>query len=60
MIKNVKIEDGCTSCGICEVICPIVFAVIDTCRVFNVDFNEFESEIREAADSCPVVVIIVE
>lgn len=57
-IKKVWIEEGCTSCGLCEDICPEVFLVEDLATVIEgVNFNDFEAGIREAADSCPVEVI---
>lgn len=57
-IKKVWIEDGCTSCGLCEDICPEVFVVEDTATVKDgVDFEKHEDGIKEAADSCPVEVI---
>jgi len=57
-IKKVWIEDGCTSCGLCEDICPDVFRIVDVATVIeNADFAAHESEIGEAADSCPVGVI---
>lgn len=57
-IKKVWIEEGCTSCGLCEDICPEVFIVEDLATVIEgVNFNDFESGIVESADSCPVEVI---
>lgn len=57
-IKKVWIEDGCTSCGLCEDICPEVFVVEDTAVVKEgVNFEDYDEQIREAADSCPVEVI---
>ena len=57
-IKKVGIEDGCTSCGLCEGICPDVFVVEDIAIVKEgVNFQDFEDEIKDAADSCPVEVI---
>ncbi|HNS30800.1 MAG: ferredoxin [Tenuifilaceae bacterium] len=57
-ITKVWIEDGCTSCGLCEEICPEVFKVEDEATVIEgADFNKNEDGIREAADSCPVEVI---
>jgi ferredoxin len=57
-IKKVWIEEGCTSCGICESICPDVFEIPDEARVIEgADFEAFEEEIKEAADNCPVEVI---
>jgi ferredoxin len=62
-MKNIKkmrvwIELGCTSCGLCESICPEVFTVEDEATVnTGVDYNEFAEQIKTAADSCPVAVI---
>ncbi|MGL4780214.1 MAG: ferredoxin [Bacteroidales bacterium] len=59
-ITKVWIDEGCTACCICEEICPEVFQVTDECHVQVVpDLNQFESGIRDAADSCPVEVIKV-
>jgi len=60
-IKKVWIENGCTACGLCESICPEVFTVKDEATV-NQEVNcaEFSQQIKEAADSCPVEVIIYE
>lgn len=57
-INRVWIEEGCIACGNCEGICPEVFYVTDEAHVKeDVDFNEFEDGIQEAAESCPVDVI---
>jgi ferredoxin len=57
-IKKVWIEEGCTSCGLCQDICPEVFIVEDVATVIEgVTLNDFEAGIKEAADSCPVEVI---
>lgn len=57
-IKKVWIEDGCTACGLCESICPDVFVVDDVATVIDgVNFDDYDSEIKDAADSCPVEVI---
>ena len=57
-IKKVWIEDGCTSCGLCESICPDVFVVDDVATVIEgVNFEDYDAEIKDAADSCPVEVI---
>ena len=57
-IKKVWIEDGCTSCGLCEDICPEVFVIEDVAEVIEgVNFEDFEDQIKDAADSCPVEVI---
>ena len=58
-ISKISIEDGCTICGLCEQISPEVFKMSDT--TVDVDaaakLNEYEANIREAAESCPVSVI---
>ena len=60
-MKKVYIDDDCTSCGLCEDICPEVFELQDIAVVRDgVDINDYADSIREAADSCPVDVIIIE
>ncbi|MBU1026393.1 MAG: ferredoxin [Candidatus Margulisbacteria bacterium] len=57
-INSVTIEEGCTSCGLCEQICPEVFEMPDLAKVKDgADLNANEEKIREAADSCPAGVI---
>jgi ferredoxin len=57
-IKKVWIEEGCTSCALCESICPEVFEMDDIAVVKpGVDFSASENEIKDAADSCPAEVI---
>lgn len=57
-IKKVIIEEGCTSCGICEDICPEVFEMPDEAQVKEgADFNTHEDDIIEAAESCPEEII---
>lgn len=51
-------EDACTACGLCEDSCPEVFEVNDIATVKEeVDFSEFEEEIKEAAEECPTEAI---
>lgn len=58
VIKKVWIEEGCTACGLCEDICPEVFKVEDVANVIEgVNFDDYEEQIKEAAESCPVEVI---
>jgi len=54
-IKKVWIdEDACTGCGLCEDTCSEVFEVNDVATVKeDADFNEYEEEIKEAAEDCP-------
>ncbi len=57
-IQKVWIEDGCTSCGLCEETCPDVFEMPDEAVVkTGVDFSQFEDGIKEAAENCPAEVI---
>jgi len=57
-IKKVWIEDGCTSCALCEDICPEVFEMPDEAVVKEgADLNANEDSIKEAAESCPAEVI---
>lgn len=57
-ITKVWIEEGCTACGLCEEICPEVFRLDDEATVIaGVDYSNYEEQIKEAADSCPVEVI---
>ena len=60
-IKKVWIEEGCTVCGLCEEMAPDVFEVEDDCIVKEgADFAANEDEIKEAAESCPVEIIMFE
>ncbi len=54
-------QDKCIACGMCESIAPDVFEVTDTMTVKEeVDFDQYQDEIKEAAESCPVNVISYE
>lgn len=60
-IKQVTIQPGCITCGLCEFIAPEVFEVTDISHVKNkVVFQEHASAIRQAEEECPVQVIICE
>lgn len=57
-VNKVWIIEGCISCGLCSEISPEVFDLEDVAVVKdNADFNGHESEIKEAAESCPTEVI---
>lgn len=57
-INKVWIEDGCTSCGLCEETCPDVFIIDDVAEIKDgVNAADFEEDIKEAAEGCPVEVI---
>lgn len=57
---NVKLEEGCISCGACESICDAVFTVEDVAVINAANISSNEDAVKEAADACPVSVIIVE
>ncbi len=57
-INKVWIIDGCISCGLCSDLSPEVFRLEDIAVVKeDADFNANESQIKEAAESCPTEVI---
>ena len=58
-ITKVWIEEGCIACGVCEATAPEVFEMDEETAVIidGVKFNEYEDEIKEAVDNCPVEVI---
>ena len=57
---KVRIEDGCIACGACESICEEVFSVEDTAIAKEENIAGNEEAVKEAAEACPVSVIIVE
>ena len=57
---KVRIEDGCIACGACESICEAVFSVEDTVVVNEANIAGNEDAVKEAAEACPVSVIIIE
>lgn len=57
---HVKIIEGCIACGVCESISPEVFTVLDTSVVDNTHVPGQEDACREAAEACPVNVIVIE
>lgn len=52
---EVRINDECSACGICEDICPEVFELGDEAAEVKVNPvpAEFEEKCREAAEECP-------
>lgn len=73
LIRNIKykweaffmkviIVEGCISCGLCESVCPEVFKLNDDgiSEVIADPEEEDEDNVREAAEGCPVNVIIIE
>jgi len=57
---TVKIEDGCIACGACESICDAVFKVEDVATGNESAVADNIDCVKEAADACPVGVIVVE
>lgn len=59
---NVKITDDCISCGVCVDICPDVFDLGTDYAVVLLDPvpQEYEVEVKDAADSCPTSAIIID
>jgi ferredoxin len=57
-INKVWIVEGCTACALCADTCPEVFEMQDEAIVKeNVNFSDYEAQIKEAAESCPAEVI---
>lgn len=57
-IKKVWIAEGCIACGVCETNAPEVFSIPDTAVVKKgINYNDYESDIRDTAQICPVGVI---
>ncbi len=58
---EVKVNDDCSACGICEDICPEVFELGD--EIEEVKVNpvpaEHEEKVRESAEECPTESIII-
>jgi len=57
-IKKVWIEEGCTACGLCVETCPEVFKMEDSATVIEgVNYSDYEKNVIEAAENCPVEII---
>lgn len=58
---EVKVNEDCSACGVCEDICPEVFELGD--EIAEVKVNpvppEFEDKVREAAEECPTESIVI-
>jgi len=59
---KVRIEDTCTACGLCTETCPSVFKMgSDIAEVISEAVPaEYEEDVQQAADECPVESIVVE
>ncbi len=59
---KVRIEDTCTSCGLCCDTCPEVFEMGSEKAEVKVEEvpPEFEDAVQQAADECPVEAIVIE
>jgi len=61
MKKKVKIMPGCIGCGLCQALAPKIFKVTDVSQIKEeVDCEKYKNEIKEAAESCPVKIIMYE
>jgi len=60
-IKKVWLDESageCICCGACEGVCDAVFSVPEKMQVNeSADFNQYEADIKAAADGCPAQVI---
>lgn len=59
---KVMIEEGCIGCGLCAETCSEVFRMTEEglAEVFDAPNPDNEAEVQEAAENCPVSVIITE
>ena len=59
-VTRVWIEEGCISCGLSEGNCPEVFKIKDegATVIEGVDYAGLEEKIKDAANACPVQVIM--
>ena len=57
-----KVIEGCIACGMCVATCPAVFRMNDegVAEAYAPPAPVEESATQEAADNCPVNVIVVE
>ena len=57
-ITKVWVEEGCTSCGLCEGVAPDVFEIDEVSEVIaGISPSLYDADIREAAEDCPIEVI---
>lgn len=61
-MKPVIDRDGCISCGLCAETCPEVFRIAEDelAEVYSEVLPEHEEAVEEAAENCPVTVILIE
>ena len=59
-ITRVWIEEGCISCGMSQDNCPEVFKIKDkgSTVLEGVNYSGLEEKIKDAANACPVQVIM--
>ena len=57
---TVTISDACIACGACESICDAVFSIEDKAVVNDAAVADNIDSVKEAADACPVGVIVIE
>ncbi len=54
---EIKINEDCIGCGLCQSVCPQVFQMEGARSVPVDDSEEFRSLAEEAAEACPVAAI---
>jgi len=56
------VNSNCIGCGLCPSICPAVFTMTDegTAAARDEIAPEYEAQVQEAAESCPVSAIGVD
>ena len=56
---KVTVNEDCIGCGLCEATCADVFAINDdgVAEVIIDDASDYEDEVQEAIDGCPVTAI---
>ena len=59
---KVTVNEDCIGCGLCESTCSDVFAINDdgVAEVVIDDAADFEDEVQDAIDNCPVSAIEAE
>ena len=59
---KVRIEDTCTACELCVDTCPDVFEMGPDMAQVTCDVvpEQFEQDVQQAADDCPIEAIIIE
>jgi ferredoxin len=59
---RVTLDSSCNACGLCVSACPDVFTLADETVFINVDEvpAEYEDDVQQIADECPIEAIHIE